>query len=643
MRALQPDDLFELHHIHDARLSPDGRRIAYVCSRTDGAEEFFELFLRDVDSDQPRRLPFTGAAAFPRWSPDGTRLCFIGTENRERQLYVWRTGDDTVQRLTNGPGVGYGAPSWSPDGARVACTVVRYVTPVGARRITKRIFRTENFGIVDQFTSTIAIVSLEDGAIAELDAGVASAVQPAFSPCGQRLLFLGADTIVSRAGYGGLHLFTADLDTGRAVRVLGPPWSIAAAAWLPCGARIAMVAAHQTALAVPTMSLWVVGRDGADPRCCTEGSDGNVGLRVHHDMPTWDTSQSNNICIVADGEWAYATVAVRGAGEIWKIALDGSSRCTRVVTGPRTCVIMDVNRAAGWLLFGASDIHRPWDLYIARLDGSGERRLTSLNDAALKTWPRLAWRRLTFKSSDGQALEGWHVAREDAHGPQPCVLFIHGGPFLCTGHAFRFDFHLLAANGVSVMFANFRGSAGYGMAFARAIIGDWGANAFPDHMAAIDAAVEAGVADPNRLGVWGPSHGGFATAWIVGHTTRFRAAVAESSVTNFSTLYYLCDAPDQFARDLGGRPHEIPDVYRSRSPLTYAWRCRTPTLLLHGEDDLRCPIAEAEQFYRALHDVGCPTELVRITGMNHMGDSGGPLPARFAQNEALLEWFERHL
>jgi dipeptidyl aminopeptidase/acylaminoacyl peptidase len=222
-------------------------------------------------------------------------------------------------------------------------------------------------------------------------------------------------------------------------------------------------------------------------------------------------------------------------------------------------------------------------------------------------------------------------------------MFIHGGPFLATGHAFRFDFHLLAANGYSVLLANFRGSAGYGESFVHGIMNDWGARGFPDHMAAVDAAISRGLSDPARLGVWGPSHGGFATAWIVGHTTRFRAAVAESAVTNFSTLYYLCDAPDLFIRTLGGRPDEIPDVYRSRSPLTYAGRCRTPTLLLHGEEDLRCPIAEAEQFYRALHDVGCKTELVLIPGMSHMGDSTGPLSARVGQNEALLEWFERHL
>ena len=119
--------------------------------------------------------------------------------------------------------------------------------------------------------------------------------------------------------------------------------------------------------------------------------------------------------------------------------------------------------------------------------------------------------------------------------------------------------------------------------------------------------------------------------------------MAESSVSNLATMYYLSDGAHLFVGEVGGRPDQVPDVYRERSPLTYAPNARTPTLLLHGSDDLRCPLAEAEQFYRALQDAGCETELVIVEGMNHMGDSAGPLAARLAQNEALLEWFKRHL
>jgi dipeptidyl aminopeptidase/acylaminoacyl peptidase len=304
---------------------------------------------------------------------------------------------------------------------------------------------------------------------------------------------------------------------------------------------------------------------------------------------------------------------------------------------------MDTNAKTGQLLYGATDLSCPWELCLSDLRGGGEKALTQLNAAVLAKWPRLQVQHLQFESRDGLPLEAWYVARSDRKGQQPTVLFIHGGPMLAVGHFFRFDYHLLAANGFAVVFGNFRGSCGYGEPFMYGIVNDFGSRGFPDHMATIDAAIAKGLADPERLGVWGHSHGGFATCWVVGHTNRFKAAVAEAPVTNFPTLYYLGDLPDLFLDDLGGRPDEIPDLYRSRSPMTYASRCRTPTLMVHGERDLRCPIAESEQFYRALHDAGCKTEFVRLPDADHMGDSIGPLAARLGQNEALLDWFERFL
>jgi dipeptidyl aminopeptidase/acylaminoacyl peptidase len=535
-----------------------------------------------------------------------------------------------------------GPPAWSPDGLAIAYTVVVHRKSDGFHRVTKRIFRSEGLGVIDDLVLSIHLLEVRNGEIRGINVHRSVAMQPSFSPCGRRLLFLGSEAAVGYASFGGLSVFTVDLIDEHVVEVLGDRWFITAAAWSPCGERIVVAGDYNSPLTVPTSGLWVVNRDGSNSECRTEGSIGNVGLRVHHDMPTWNTSQ-NNIFVVVDAAHAYATVEKAGCAEIWRIALKGPPRCDPIVSGPRSCLIMDACPEMSQLLYCASDLHVPWDLYRSDLNGGGEKRLTCLNDGILARWPVLKVEHLRFESADGMPLEAWYLVRADRKGPQPTVMFIHGGPFLATGHAFRFDFHLLAANGYAVLFANFRGSTGYGDPFVRAIMGDHGARGFPDHMATVDTAVACGLSDAKRLGVWGPSHGGFATCWIVGHTDRFRAAVAESALTNYFTAYYLSDAPDFDVHDLGGRPEEIPDVYRSRSPLTYAWRCRTPTLMLHGEEDLRCPVSEAEQFYRALHDAGCATELVRIAGMAHMGDSTGPLSARRGQNEALLDWFERYL
>jgi dipeptidyl aminopeptidase/acylaminoacyl peptidase len=645
-RVLLPGALFALKYVHDARLSPDGRCVVYVTSRTveETAEEFFELTVLELASGVRRDLEFSGRATFPQWSPDGTRLAFVGAVGNSHRLYVCAANGDSLRALTPNDSQVQGPINWSPDGSSIAYTVVTHRKREGIRRITTRDFKSEGLGIIDELMLNICAVEVERGAIRSFDVGPITAMQPAFSPCGKRILFMGSDAALGypSLSFSRLKLFTIELAGGEVSQVLGDGWFIAAFAWSPCGERVVVAGDYESTLGLPTPRLWVVNRDGSGRQCRTDGFIGNIGSRVHHDMPTWATSQ-NNFFIVPDTRWAYATVLVGGCTEIWRIDLEGPNHRESVVSGERTCVIMDVSTKTSQLLFCASDLHRPWELHELDLVKGQEKQLTHLNDDVLAGWPALKVEHLRFQSEDGLPLEGWYLARADREGPQPTVMFIHGGPMLATGHAFRFDFHLLAANGFAVLFANFRGSSGYGEPFNRAILGDWGARAFPDHMAAVDAAIARGLADANRLGVWGPSHGGFATAWIVGHTHRFRAAVAESAAINFSTMYYLSDAADLFAYDLGGRPDEIPDVYRSRSPLTYAARCRTPTLLVHGEEDMRCPIVEAEQFYRVLHDVGCKTELVRIPGMTHVGDSIGPLSARWAQNEALLDWFERHL
>lgn len=643
--VLKPNDLFKLRYVHDARIAPDGQSIAYVTSRTSEelAEEFFEITIEDLASGTRNVIDYPGKATFPRWSPDGKSLIFIGTESETSRLYLFDSNGGGVTPVTPDGQYVQGAPAWSPDGSSIAYTTIHKPQENGCvHRITKRIFKSEGLGYIDNVSWHLHIANIAQRKSRRIELGGMFVAQPAYSPCGKHLLFLGADAGVGYASFNGLKLYRMELSGGRPTQLLDDHWFVSSAAWSPCGKRIVFAGDYRSGLPVPMARLWVVNADGTNPQCRSKNSIGNLGLRIHHDMPTWGTSQ-NNILTVPDSSHAYVTMVKRGCAEISRISLDGPESCEAVAAGPRTCVTMDANTATGQLLYCASNMHMPWELYLSDPAGEAERRITQLNDDVLAQWPALKFQHLEYESKDGVPLEGWHLQRADRQGPQPTIMFVHGGPMLAVGHVFRFDFHLLAANGYAVLFANFRGSCGYGEPFMHAIGGDFGARGYPDHMATVDTAISLELADPDRLGVWGASHGGFATCWIVGHTHRFKAAVAEASLTNFSTHYYLCDWADLFADDLGGRPDEIPDIYRSRSPLTYAWRCRTPTLMLHGEDDLRCPITEAEQFYRALHDAGCTTEMVRISGMDHMGDCIGPLPVRLAQNEVLLDWFERFL
>lgn len=633
---LQPADLFDLRYVRDARFSPDGARIAYVVSRTDDRERF-DIWIAAAAGGEAQRLPFDGNALAPRWSPCGDRLAFVG-DGRVRLL---DTASLCVSEPLTDDGVTVqGAPSWAPDGRRIAVCLLAVRKVRGARHVTERVFRADGLGFLEPSQQAVHVVDCETGAVRRLTGDDMHASRPQWSPCGRRILFFAARN-ASRAAMYTMRLLTVEPDTGALHEVLGAGWFLGAARWLPDGEQILVTGSSDRTMLVPSLAVWVVNLDGGAVNR-TAGLDIAVGFLMVHDMPVWDLALDNSLTVL-DRDSAFVTVQAGGSAEVWRIALAGPVAARRVVTGARSCAVLDSNGVAASLLFVATDLHAPVELHRAALDGSGECRLTRLNDTILARWPKMRVVPLSFTSEDGLPIEAWFVGPATQSAAVPTVLYVHGGPFSAVGHGFHFDFLLLASHGIGVVFANFRGSFGYGDAFIRAIYGDMAERAFPDHLGTVDAAVADGLADPTRLGIWGPSHGGFTTCWVVGHTDRFKAAMAEATFVNLVTAYYLGDLPDLRARMCGGRPDEVPEIYRAQSPLTYAHRCTTPTLLVHGEDDHRCPIAEAEQFHRALLDAGCTTGLVRIPSCSHMGDTIGPLEARQAQNQALLDWFGRYL
>jgi dipeptidyl aminopeptidase/acylaminoacyl peptidase len=249
-----------------------------------------------------------------------------------------------------------------------------------------------------------------------------------------------------------------------------------------------------------------------------------------------------------------------------------------------------------------------------------------------------------FPGSDGAQVEGWIVKPPAGKPPYPTILYIHGGPHGAFGHLFHFDTQMLAGAGYAVLLVNHRASTGYGDEFSTAIKGDWGNLDYKDLMAGVDYAIAQGLADPDRLGVCGLSGGGNLSCWIVGQTDRFRAAVPENPVTNFASMYGVSDISAWFVvEELGGPPWEIPEVYARCSPITYAHRCKTPTLLIQGEHDWRCPAEQSEQFYAVLKANGCVVEMLRLPASPHAGTIAGPPVMRRAHNEALLDWMNRYV
>jgi acylaminoacyl-peptidase len=270
-------------------------------------------------------------------------------------------------------------------------------------------------------------------------------------------------------------------------------------------------------------------------------------------------------------------------------------------------------------------------------------RVSSANDTLFRQLRLAKRRRFPVRSADGTRVQGWLLTPRAARRKAPAILQIHGGPRAMYGEAFFHEFELLAAAGYAVLYTNPRGSQGYGEAFTSAIVNDWGNLDYADLMAATDALAAHPGVDARRLGVCGGSYGGYMTNWIVGHTRRFRAAITMRSVTNLYSFYGTSDIGPDDQWEFGGHAFDDPANYWRQSPLKAVKNIRTPLLIVHSEQDLRCPISQAEELYVALKTMRRPVEFVRFPEENHDLSRAGRPDRRVARLRILLDWWKRKL
>jgi dipeptidyl aminopeptidase/acylaminoacyl peptidase len=419
-------------------------------------------------------------------------------------------------------------------------------------------------------------------------------------------------------------------------------WNVFAADWHPNGVDVLFIGQPKGRPKGSKNDLWVLSEGKEAPKSLTASFDYGIGGFLQPDMPVLEWYMPKFL-FNRSGQYCYQMVQRGGNVEIYQICLDEHhEEVTHIVGGERSCVPMGISND-DHLVFAASTINSPGEIFRAKVDGSHEEQLTSLNNGFLaeKYLPKID--HLLFRGTDDVEVEGWFLSPSGAP-PFPTVLYIHGGPHSGFGNVFSFDFQMLVGAGYGVLIINQRGSTGYGDAFATKILGDWGNHDYTDLMAGVDSAIAKGLADPDRLGVCGLSGGGNLTCWIIGHTDRFKAAIPENPVTNWVSFYGVSDVGPWFAvEELGGHPHEIPDIYSKCSPITYAHRCTTPTLLIQGESDHRCPSEQSEQFYTVLKVNGCITEMIRLPKSFHGGSIRGSPRTRNAQNEGLLTWLNKYV
>ncbi len=668
LRGITPEDYYSFEFVSNPQISPDGKMVAYVVTKVDRAQNRRNSSIWMVMTDGSRAAwQFTTSpqsSNSPRWSPDGNWLAFLSSRPSV-------DGASSSSATPTSPGNSAPAPGQTP---------APFPSPNAAAGPTPPAAAGAAFGASssEQPRNQVYLLSMSGGEasrVTNLKNGVNTF---RWSPDGTRLVVVSrvgpSDSRPESKDRSDVrhyknpaykfndtgwfddrrtHLWVVYVKSSSAKQITeGNDWNDSDPQWSPNGARIAFVS-NRTGKEYDNdrnTDVWVVSAEGGtltkisdhdeadnSPRWSLDGRSiayvGEVHERDHPKIwlaPSTGGAPSvlaaKDLDLIPGGlEWAgdgkslYFETGVKGENHLFRVDL-ANKAIAQVTTGARAVRGVDFNWPTKSMVYMANDFKHLDDLYIADLSGRNERKLTNLNETLWKQLQLADVERFSYKSADDWDIDGfvvkpigWQEGRK-----YPLILSVHGGPAGQYGVDWYHEFQVYAAKGYAVLFTNPRGSTGYGQKFERGIVNEWGGKDYQDVMNGVDAALKRFPwIDAERMGVTGGSYGGYMTNWIVGHTDRFKAAVTLRSVVNFISDEGTRDGAYGHKPDFGGDLFDMFDLYWDRSPLKYAKNVKTPTLILHSDNDFRVPIEQGEQWFRALKHFGVTTEIVMFPRENH--------------------------
>ncbi|MEP7244355.1 MAG: S9 family peptidase [Gammaproteobacteria bacterium] len=645
-------DLFGLQWATDPQIRPDGHTVAYVRRAHDVMTDkaVSSIWLVDVETGTQSALAGgAGAYTSPRWSPDGSKLAYVSTvEGGRAQLFVrWmQTGvSSRITDLTDSPD----ELAWSRDGKSIAFLMFTPEEPAqfgkapakpeGANWappldvVTDVIYRADGAGQLKPGYTHAFVVPADGGAPRQLTFGAFNETGPlAWSADGRYLLVEGNRIEGWQREPVNTEIYQVSVADSAITPLTSRKGPDHAPLVSPDGSKIAYVTFEDHLLGYQNVELYIMDRDGRNPRSLTQSLDRTI------DTARW----------AADGRGLYIQYADKGMTKIARVSLAG--KIAPVASGvsgagldrPYSGGEFSVSNN-GTVAFTAGDTTSPSNIAVTR--GGRTTQLTQLDDAFLryKTLGKVTPLAVT-SSADKRPVDAWLVTPPgfDANKKYPLILEIHGGPFASYGPFFSTDYQLYAAAGYAVVYVNPRGSTSYGEEFANLIHHAYPGNDYDDLMSAVDAAIARGFIDEKNLFVTGGSGGGILTAWIVGNTDRFRAAVAQKPVINWTSTVLTTDAYTFMPKYwFAHAPWEAPEEYWKRSPLSLVGKVKTPTMVVVGDHDMRTPVADSEQYYQALQLRGVPTALVKVPGASHGGIAARPSQSA-AKASAIIAWFDKY-
>lgn len=661
-RATTPEDLARIAYVSSAVISHHGDRVAFVVSRLDVPHDRYrrDIWTVRTDGTHLRQLTTGDADTDPQWSPDDRTIAFAGARHGTSQIYRIAIDGGEARALTEEPH-GATAPRWSHDGKRILYSAT-FVDPkprttldetaAGGTLDTKHQrsdVRTtdrldfESNGIGETFTKhTHLLVIRADGSDRRQITPISrwSESQATWSYDDRTIAFVSLRRPVDPDRLDS-EVYVVSAHGGALRRIATEHRSNTAPVWTHDSRHLYLTIASQPD---PAGLPGIVEQNvhGAGERPVVPENVVAFGDAVLTDMR--ESGAGCGPLLDPHDRWFIADVSVPGATRLERFDA-ASGRATPVLDRGDEIAECSMNSAGTRIAYVASDATHPAEVYVRDLASGDSRRLTNLNGAYVASVRIAKPQPFIVHDEAGFPVYAWFIPAAVAQGTRaPTLLEIHGGPGAEFGNSFFQEMQMLAGRGYNVAFADPRGSVGFGYRFAAALAKDWGDPMFRDEMAVVDAIATRPGVDPNRIGVLGGSYGGYATLWMIGHTHRFKAALAERVVSNMTSEFLSCDECANISATYAfGNAWDHQADYWRTSPIASIANVTTPLFLLHSDEDTRTPLVDTDQWFtlaKALHET---ITYVQVPRENHDLNRTGEPVHRVERLHLITDWFAKEL
>ncbi len=633
----------------DPQISPDGRNAAFVRMEMDGDENIYRrsIWIAPLGGGRPWRLTCGGGKgdSSPRWSPSGDRIAFTSLRTGLPQIHVIRVDGGEASQATR-IRTGAGSPAWSPDGRRIAfisrvndeeADAIRRgkcladgkpksgdSPPEPDPKVIERIIYREGTEYRDGRRSHVYVVDADGrGVPRKASSGDFDHTAPVFHPSGRSVITTSnrngdedSDVVQNIVAFdlrtGRIRLLTDNLDACEAVRIS------------PDGKHILYIAYPGEKLYAHNQTARRMPAAGGKEEILSGSFDGDAEA----------------VGVLPESGEPLVLACSRGDRRLFRLA-GRKGIPVSIPTSAPWIESFSVASSCDAVAFTASSPLHPNDLF--SLNRGKERRHTDLNGKFLSGFRLSMPEEISFKGKDGLGIQGWCMRPSSpGRAKPPLAAEVHGGPHIMWGNSFWFEFQMLASNGYAVFYCNPRGSSGYGRKFKGMLYRNWAVNDSMDVLSGVSTAVRKGFADGKRLFLTGGSYGGYLSAWIIGHDSRFKAAVLQRGVYDMTGFYGCSDVQYLMEWEFGSFPWDEPGKMWRHSPLAYVRAMKTPVLIEHSENDFRAPINTAEELYIALKKLGREVRFVRYPREGHELSRSGEPRHRADRLSRIMGWFDDH-